>query len=299
MTLRNLQIFVAVAECCNMTKAAEKLYVSQPSVSMAISDIEREYDITLFDRTAGKLILTQTGQHLLHYAKLILNTEKEMEHFLHNESSNYCVSIGVTITIGSSIISPIIDEMRVEMPNVDYHVTVANTSIIENMLMEGNIDIGLVEGEIKNPNLEIRPVINDQLVLICSTKHPFSARDSIRITELSKVPLILREPNCGTRDHFEKVMHANNIDMTVRWSSYSYGAIVDAVRHNLGVGIISEKLAMKYAASGDLHICSITDSDLSRSFKLVYRKNKYITDVVLRFSEICGNSNYFDIDIRK
>lgn len=295
MTLRNLQIFVAVAEYQNMTKAAEKLYISQPSVSMAISDIEREYEVLLFDRMLGKLVLTQTGQSLVAYAKQILNAEKQMEYFLRHESANFCIRIGVTVTIGSSIFSSIIAEMKTVMPNVNYHVTVANTHIIEEMLMKSKIDIALVEGELINSNLEVTPVINDRLVAICSQVHPFHTRDTLRIEDLAGVPLILRERQSGTREYFEEVMQANNIDYTERWSSYSYGAIVDAVEHDLGVGIISERLAQKYAAAGKLHICNITNVNLDRSFKLVHRKNKHITDILLKFFEICGNSKYFDI----
>ena len=296
MTLRNLQIFVTVAEYQNMTKAAEKLYISQPSVSMAISDIEREYDVVLFDRTGGKLFLTQTGQSLLGYAEQILNTKKQMDYFLRHESSNLCIRIGVTVTIGSSIFSSIIAEMKTVMPNVNYHVTVANTHIIEDMLMKSTIDIALVEGELKNASLEVMPVISDRLVAICSNVHPFHTRDTLKIEDLAGVPLILRETQSGTRDYFEGVMQSHNIDYTVRWSSYSYGAIIDAVEHNLGVGIISERLARKYSDNGKLHICNISNANLDRSFKLVHRKNKQITDIILKFSEICGKTKYFDLD---
>lgn len=295
MTLRNLQIFQAVAECGNMTKAAEKLFVSQPSVSLAISDIEKEYDVVLFERLPGKLRLTSTGQVLLGYAKSMLRTEWDMEQYLNGESNNSCVRIGATVTVGSAFLAELIQKMKQEMPNVNYHVTVANTSVIEKMIIDGEADIALVEGKLEDSNLETKLIMRDNLVMICANENPLSERSEIDIHELQKVPLILREPQSGTREHFLRVMAENGIETVVRWSSFSYGAIIDAVQHDLGVGIISELLARKYEKLGMIHVCNLTGGDFSRSFKLTYQKNKYISKVMLDFFRICGDMDYLDI----
>lgn len=295
MTLRNLQIFQAVAECGNMTKAAEKLFVSQPSVSLAISDIEKEYDVVLFERLPGKLRLTSTGQVLLGYAKSMLRTEWDMEQYLNGESNNSCVRIGATVTVGSAFLAELIQKMKQEMPNVNYHVTVANTSVIEKMIIDGEADIALVEGKLEDSNLETKLIMRDNLVMICANENPLSERDEINIHELRGVPLILREPQSGTREHFLRVMMENGIETVVRWSSFSYGAIIDAVQHDLGVGIISELLARKYEKLGMIHVCNLTGGDFSRSFKLTYQKNKYINKVMLDFFRICGDMDYLDI----
>ena len=295
MTLRNLQIFQAVAECGNMTKAAEKLFVSQPSVSLAISDIEKEYDVVLFERLPGKLRLTSTGQVLLGYAKSMLRTEWDMEQYLNGESNNSCVRIGATVTVGSAFLAELIQKMKQEMPNVNYHVTVANTSVIEKMIIDGEADIALVEGKLEDSNLETKLIMRDNLVMICANENPLSERDEINIHELRGVPLILREPQSGTREHFLRVMMENGIETVVRWSSFSYGAIIDAVQHDLGVGIISELLARKYEKLGMIHVCNLTGGDFSRSFKLTYQKNKYISKVMLDFFRICGDMDYLDI----
>lgn len=288
MTLRNLQIFIAVADCLNMTKAAKKLYISQPSVSMAVSEIEKEYGVILFDRNAGKLTLTPMGKTLRDYAQNVLEMIEKMEN-LTREESRTCIKIGVTVTIGSTIMGPIIAKMKESMPKVDYHVTVANTRIIENMLMNSEVDIAFVEGQIMNPNLEVYEVLSDELIAISGPKHSFCNKKSVTLKEISKEPLILREPESGTRAFFEDAMQRAGLNFTVRWTSYSYGAIIEAVKNNLGVGIISRKLAEKYIKDGSLCGSRIKDANLSRSFRLLYVKNKYITDMMLKFSEIVGN----------
>lgn len=288
MTLRNLQIFVAVADCLNMTNAAKSLYISQPSVSMAVSEIEKEYGIVLFERNSGKLKLTPMGKVLRGYAQNVLEMIEKMEN-LTREESRSCIRIGVTVTIGSTIMGPIIAKMKESMPKVDYHVTVANTRIIEKMLMNSEVDIAFVEGQVTNPNLEVYEVLTDELIAISGTKHQFRKKDGVTLKEIAAEPLILREPESGTRAFFEEEMQKAGLNYTVRWTSYSYGAIIEAVRNNLGVGIISRKLAEKYMKDGSLCGCRIKDANLSRSFRLLYVKNKYITDMMLKFSEIVGN----------
>ena len=288
MTLRNLQIFVAVADCLNMTNAAKSLYISQPSVSMAVSEIEKEYGIVLFERNSGKLKLTPMGKVLRGYAQNVLEMIEKMEN-LTREESRSCIRIGVTVTIGSTIMGPIIAKMKESMPKVDYHVTVANTRIIEKMLMNSEVDIAFVEGQVTNPNLEVYEVLTDELIAISGTKHQFCKKDGVTLKEIAAEPLILREPESGTRAFFEEEMQKAGLNYTVRWTSYSYGAIIEAVRNNLGVGIISRKLAEKYMKDGSLCGCRIKDANLSRSFRLLYVKNKYITDMMLKFSEIVGN----------
>lgn len=295
MTLRNLQIFVAVADCLNMTNAAKNLYISQPSVSMAVSEIEKEYGIVLFERVSGKLKLTPMGKVLRGYAQNVLEMIEKMEN-LTREEARSCIRIGVTVTIGSTIMGPIIAKMKESMPKVDYHVTVANTRIIEKMLMNSEVDIAFVEGQITNPNLEVYEVLTDELVVICAPDHPFRRNESVTLKEISTEPLILREPESGTRAFFEEEMQKAGLNYTVRWTSYSYGAIIEAVKNNLGIGIISKKLAEKYINEGSLCGCRIKDANLSRSFRLLYVKNKYITDMMLKFSEIVGNLTAIEIN---
>lgn len=295
MTLRNLQIFVAVADCLNMTKAAKKLYISQPSVSMAVSEIEKEYGVVLFERSSGKLSLTPMGKTLRSYAQNVLEMIEKMENLTREEAST-CIKIGVTVTIGSTIMGPIIAKMKESMPKVDYHVTVANTRIIENMLLNSEVDIAFVEGQVANPNLEVYEVLSDELIAICAPGHRFGKMESVTLREVSKEPLILREPESGTRAFFEEEMQKAGLNYIVRWTSYSYGAIIDAVKNDLGVGIISRKLAEKYIREGSLCGCRIKDANLSRSFRLLYVKNKYITDMMLKFSEIVGNIAAIGID---
>ena len=112
MTIRNLEIFTKVAELGSMSGAAKNLYITQPSVSLAIAEIEHEYDVRLFDRVGNRLRLTLTGQQLLEYTTSILHQYKEMERFLKDESHSSSIRIGATATVGQYIIAPIIEQLK-------------------------------------------------------------------------------------------------------------------------------------------------------------------------------------------
>ena len=290
MTFRNLQIFSKVAELGSMSKAAEALYISQPSVSLAISDIEREYNVLLFDRVSRSLYLTYSGEKLLEYANSILYMREEMEEFLNNESANPCIRIGATATVGACIMSPIISDLLQSIPNLKHEVLVANTLIIEDLLLKSKLDIGLVEGTVRNPNLETKEVIRDRLVFTCSTDHRFMGRKSIRLEELDNEPLILREPGSGTRAQLEDLLKIKGFQCNIRWSCYNIEAIKDAIMHNLGVSVMSERLVRDSLQRRELWVCDIEGSDeFNRTFKLAYHRNKVFTDSMNQFVQACSD----------
>ena len=165
--------------------------------------------------------------------------------------------------------SPIVVKLHEAIPGIVHHVCIANTMIIVEKLLKGELDIGLVEGVVTDPDLEVSTVIRDKLVLICAQGHPFRNRDSIDIHELDGVPLILSEIGSGTRSHIEDLLRANKIKENMCWGSYNFDAIIDAVKHNLGVGIISERIAKKNNIKDTLHLCEITGADMSCNYQLV------------------------------
>ena len=287
MTIRNLEIFKKVAELGNMSAAAKKLYITQPSVSLAISEIEKEYDVKLFDRVGNHLRLTPTGQQLLIYASGIIQQYKEMELFLKDESHYSGIRIGATATVGHYLIAPLIQQLKAEMPGIQCEVTVASTGIIEERLLRSELDIGFVEGDIASPSLIVDPILIDELTVICSNKHPFYSRKSISLQELTGEAFILREKGSGTRAKVESVLRENHISYQPLWNCYSFEAIKEAVIHNLGITIMSPRVVRRELTSGELWACVIEDVNLKRTFDLVYRQNKYFSPALERFIKIC------------
>jgi len=283
MTLRSLRIFVAVASYGNMTKTADKLYISQSSISQAIADLEKEYNVVLFDRLKNGLILTSVGNDMLKYAISILNMFDELETILSNDSKNPRIRIGASTTAGSTILKEIVVDLIKLNPNLEYTTFVGNTKSVEEKILSNEIDLGIVEGDVISKDIKIEQLAEDKMVFVCSPKHRFYGKSNISIYDLEKEPLILREETSGTRKQLTDQLKEFNIDTNVVWSCSNSEVVLSAVKENLGVSVLSAKLCYESLANGTLWSCDIKDANLTRKFKLIYHKDKFFTKTMNDF----------------
>ena len=289
MTLRHLQIFVEVAETGKMSEAANHLFISQSSISQAIGDMESYYSTVLFERLSKKLYITPAGEKLLQYAKQILLLYQNMEDFLNNGKTIKKLRIGATFTVGTYLMSPLIQQFNVINPSIDTEVVVEKTAALERMLLDGKLDVALVEGTINKTDLLSFPVINDELFLICSPSHPFYQKDSVRLEELKDQPFILRERGSKTRMIFEQYLLEKNIPIHEKWICNNSEAIKYAVTSGQGLGVLSEKAIQEECQKGRLKIIPIQNVHMTRKFSIVYHKSKYLYGALTDFINICEN----------
>ncbi|EMY9862083.1 TPA: LysR family transcriptional regulator [Clostridioides difficile] len=286
MTIRSLEIFVKVAECGKMSEVARNMYITQSSVSQAISEIEKEYGVKLFDRISKKLYLTEAGKKLLGYGRHLLAVNEEMNDCMKHCAKNIRIRVGATVTVGTCVISPIMLELYKVNPLIEPEVFVEDTRLIAKKLLNSELDIAIVEGKIKHPDIVTKSIINDNLVLICSHKHEFYKRDSIKVSELSNQPLIMRELGSGTRAQLEKQLKELKIPMNIRWSCYNSEAILRAVVDNFGIAVISELLIEDYLKKHLLWTCDIEGINLHRTFDIAYHRSKFFTENISAFFDI-------------
>ncbi|WP_130999519.1 LysR family transcriptional regulator [Clostridioides difficile] len=286
MTIRSLEIFVKVAECGKMSEVARNMYITQSSVSQAISEIEKEYSVKLFDRISKKLYLTEAGKKLLGYGRHLLAVNEEMNDCMKHCAKNIRIRVGATVTVGTCVISPIMLELYKVNPLIEPEVFVEDTRLIAKKLLNSELDIAIVEGKIKHPDIVTKSIINDNLVLICSHKHEFYKRDSIKVSELSNQPLIMRELGSGTRAQLEKQLKELKIPMNIRWSCYNSEAILRAVVDNFGIAVISELLIEDYLKKHLLWACDIEGINLHRTFDIAYHRSKFFTENISAFFDI-------------
>ena len=178
--------------------------------------------------------------------------------------------------------------MSKKIPGVEFSVCVANTSLLEDMLLRNEIDIGLVEGEITESELISKAVMRDELVLVCGRKDMFFGHSSVRPEELAGRNLILREIGSGTRAIFENQMKTAGCPYSVRWSCYNSEAIRNAVSAGHGISVISKRLVEDDVNQGRLWACTIDDLDLTRFFSVVYHRDKDISEEMTQFIECCS-----------
>ncbi|MBS4534994.1 LysR family transcriptional regulator [Clostridium sp. D2Q-14] len=274
MNFRHLKIFITVCEEMNMTKAAKKLYISQPSVSQAISELEDYYNTKLFERLSKKIYLTKSGKELLSYSYHVLSLSDDIERVMEKKSFYNNIVLGATITIGTYFLPKILSEIKSENHDMDIKVIVKNTSFIKENLLNSKIDIGLVEGKIDHKDIIVKSFYEDELVIIANDKDVLSHKKDISFDDLQYRNFLMREEGSGSRDLFVEEMKRHNIEYNIAGEYNNTEAIKNATLYGLGLGIVS-KMSLNGSES-NINILPIKDLELSRYFSIVYHRNKYI-----------------------
>lgn len=287
MTLRHIKIFVAVCECNSVTAAAEKLYLAQPSVSLAIRELEDYYGIKLFDRISRRLFITEQGKIFLKYANHIASLFNELDNKIKNWDSIGTLRVGSSITIGNNLLPGFIKKFNMKYPQIKVQVTIDNSEEIESRVMKNEVDIGLVEGIPCNNQVEKEKFRKDQLVLICAANHQLAKSGEVTIKELPKYDFILREKGSGSRELFDSSMLIHNIEIEPLWESISTRAIIQAVIEGIGISVVPYLLVKNDIKKGDINLIKIKEITFTRDFYIIVHKNKYHTQSAIEFIKIC------------
>ena len=285
MTLRHFQIFIAVCDQGGMTQAAQKLHISQPSISQAVREMEAHYQVMLFERLGKKLFLTAAGQELLHSARHIVSLTARTEKTLRDFANAAPIRLGATLSIGESIFINLLTQLKKAMPEQEIYSRVHNTASLESALLRDELDAALVEGSITSEYLSQIPFMEDQLIFIIAPR--LLPPDGFTKDSLVQLPFILREEGSGTRTLFEQVMNQQHLKYRVIGSYNNTESIRQAVAAGLGVSAISRRLAKDDIACGRLSTFTIPSLTFRRSFRIVHHKNKYLTKGLNTFIKLC------------
>ena len=289
MTLRNMEVFMAVVQSLNMSKAATKLHIAQPTISQTIREIEQEYSTLLFDRIGKKLYLTEEGKALAAHVQTILDKVRIMNDSMTDIIKHPIISVGATISIGQSLLAPSIQQFEKDHPDSIIHATVDNTAEIENLLLKGKLDIALVEGTVKNKELVSTPLCSDRLVLVCTPGHTLAGYKTICLKNMLPYPFLVREEGSGTRELFQKALDDKNVQIHIKWTAHSFDSILSGVLAKQGISVMSHLVVKRYLQTGELIEKDITDVQLTRDFSLVYHKTRVLTPAMKAFAACFSN----------
>lgn len=294
MTIRHLRIFVKVAECGTMSLAAEKLFISQPTVSQSIRELEEHYNERLFERLSKHLFITETGEHLLVFAREVIRQFDELEEQMAVEKQIPKIRIGASLTIGTCLLPETIGRYKKAYPQVEVFACVNNTKVVEEKLLNSELDMGLVEGQVKSHELVCDAVIEDELVMVCSNTHPFAGKQELNFAELQSQRFVLREKGSGTREMFEKDLEQHKINVKIAWEVMGTEAVKHAVIQDGCLSVISFRLVETEIRSGNMYMFRKKSNLWKRQFNLVYHKDKYINERMNFFIKSVEKAGYQD-----
>ncbi len=286
MTIRHLKIFITIIDSGNMSKAAEQLYISQPSVSQAVNELEAYFQVKLFERLSKKLYLTAQGEKLEGYARHLLDFQQKMENDMRESIRQVELKIGATITAGTCFINEVADAYLDSHKGHRLHVSINNSKVIEEMIGKNLLDLAIIQGRAKSEDFLSFPIKQDELILIANPKHHFAKEKLIKFKQLNGEAFILREPGSGTRALFDNKCYEHNIKVDGHWICNSIESTKEAVKRGRGLSIISQMLVRSELAEGTLLKIPIEDMRFFREFYLIYHKNKFINDSQKEFIKL-------------
>lgn len=289
MTLRHFRVFTAVCDTMNMTAAAEQLYISQSAVSQAIAELEKHYNVHLFERMSKKLYLTAAGQKLLGYARHILRMNEDVEHDMQALQENGVLRVGASVTVAAHVLPQIAVLLRQVYPKTELTVMENNTAKIEEMILKDEVDLGVVEGDASSAELISRPFMEDELVFICAPTHSLASCVKIEPKQLERESFIMREKGSGTRKTVEQQLELHRISYQSHWTCNNAETIKMAVAAGLGVSVLSQRSVTKEVKAGLLCQKEILGISFRRDFKLIYHRNKFLTVPLQHFINLCLN----------
>lgn len=287
MTLRHLNIFIKVYDLKSMTAAAKALFISQPTVSQAISELENYYGIKLFDRLSKHLFITEDGTKLLSYARHITSLVNEMEQAIKNVDNCSTIKIGASLTIASYLLPTLVSDFSEQYPFIQVQAITKNTQDIEELLLKNAIDFAVVEGSIHSPDIITTTFMEDKLILVCGKSHFLYNSPTIDTSSLEGLSFIVRENGSGTRELFENSMDALGVHWHATWECNGSDILKNAAIKGLGIGVVSKRLVENELKLGTLALINISDLNLKRKFSIIHHKNKYLSNAMQNFIQLC------------
>ena len=274
-----LKVFRSVAINLSFTKASQELFVSQPAISKHIQELEREFSTRLFDRLGNKNQLTSAGKLLLDHSVRILKDYQRLDFDMNAMQQQFKgeLRIGASTTISQYVMPEILAAFLKAYPQIKVNMLSGNSRDIESALVSNRIDIGMVEGISRQPQMKYSPFMRDELVAIVRNASPLAGRDEITVDELRTLPIVLRELGSGTLDVIEKYLHQHDCNISDLNISMHFGStegIKHFVEHSDSIGIVSVRSVGKDLLAGIFHLVEINGMKMDRNFMFVEKRGE-------------------------
>jgi DNA-binding transcriptional LysR family regulator len=273
--LRQLEIFRRVVELQSFSRAAEKVFLAQASVSERVATLEGLVGTKLLDRLGRQVVPTRAGEVLYKHAVLLLDMKKtatmEMEDFLGLKRGE--IRIGGSTIPGEYILPRIIGSFHEKFPGISVTITISDTSDVERRVIEGDLEIGVIGSRSRNSALLVKEMWRDELVLAVPGDHPWAGRDEIPAEEIVRQPFILREIGSGTLrmtgEYLDRMIRGgiDSLHTVARFGSST--AVKEGIKAGVGISILSVRAIETEIAAGVLKSIKLRGIDMSRSFYVI------------------------------
>ncbi len=296
MDLWQLKIFTKVVETMSFSKASEQIYLSQPTVSSHIKELEEHFGCKLLDRLGKTSVPTKAGEILYNFAKQLLSLKDEAESTIHDFLGNIKGSLiigGSTIPAGY-IIPKLIGQFVKRFPGISIELSAGNTTQIINDIEKGRIEIAIVGANINNSNITREKLIDDEMKLVILADHKWAKKKSISWANLLNEPFIAREKGSGTWQSILKSISqagfdTNNLNIVATFGSTA--SVIQGILNNVGISILSTIAVQDEIKAGRLKALPVDDLDLNRFFYLIHHSKRTLSPTTREFAKFAKQSS--------
>lgn len=283
MTIRHLEIFLVVYDSLSMTQAAKTLFITQPTVSQAIAELEAYYDVRLFNRISNRLTATSEAEKMRIYAENMVSSLAALEKDMSEKKQAIPLKVGASITIGETFFSSLVKGFLAQNPVYRMTTVVNNTPFIENAVVDNQLKIAVItSATVSHPKLLAIPLYTDDLVLVAHKSYPIKNEKALSASDLSSFPLLLREEGSRIRQVIEDL----NISVNIAGEHNNANAILKAIINNLGVSVMPKAFIIS-SEHKDLHYLPINHPDFNVKYWVIYKKENVSNPSVQIFTQYC------------
>ncbi|WP_461449631.1 LysR family transcriptional regulator [Mucilaginibacter sp.] len=288
-----LKVFYTVAKRLSFTKAADELFISQPAVTKHIHELEDEYKAKLFERKGNRINLTKAGKLLFNFAEDVFERYDHVAFEINalDKRKEGMLRLGASTTVSQYIVAPLLAKFRNKYADVQLSLITANTTHIEKALIDKDIEIGIIEGYSKNTEISYHPYLKDELVLVCSSKHPLAGRNELSIEELkTTIRFVQREHGSGTLDvidHALKKVGLNPAELQVEIRLGSTESIKSYLLNAPCMAFISIHAITDELKNGKLKVIDVDGLDIERTFYIITLQGRItgLADLFFHFAQ--------------
>ncbi|MBI5816564.1 MAG: LysR family transcriptional regulator [Nitrospinae bacterium] len=288
ITIHQLDLFLVAAKLKNFSRAADQMAISQPAFSAQIIKLEKILGSPMFERIGRRIELTDAGMAFEVYAQRTIGALREGKQAIDDMTKKVVgtLRLGASTTVANYILPEFLGKYKKAHPQGKVEMMVGNTNQIEQSLLRGEVDLGIVEGPVKNNNIETYLFKNDELVVIFSSTHSWKNRRTVSMDELKKEPLIIRERGSGTRKVFMDQVDFDHNPLNVVMELGDTEAIKKSAQANLGVAVVSRAAITSELKDKSLRCASLDGVSLRRKLTLIILKNRYLSNPLKAFTAI-------------
>lgn len=279
MDLRQLEIFVKVAELKSFSKAAQALRLTQPTVSEHIRTLEQELGVRLLDRLGRGAEATRAGQLLLSHATRMLQLQRETLQAMDSFQGRLAGDLHVAASTipGEYVLPSLIGRFKEKFPDIVISLLIGDSRAAVDWVIDGRAEVAVVGAKLPHRGIEYRELMPDELVVVVPVAHPWHGKKEIGLADLRAEAMLLREQGSGTRAAFESALAQAGQDLSafrIVGEMGSTQAIKQAVKAGVGVSVISRRAVDEECRSGLVWCLKIRDLKITRAFHVATHRDR-------------------------